>query len=184
MTILLWLLVLSFLSVILGFVALLNQKIYLDAQTREATEIDVPILGKMKTNYPSLVFVFLGFAMAVAVLVQHGKTEPVTWKVSGQFLSDDREMQWLAKDLTVFPCGLQIAMNKDTGEFNIELDIEKGKNFEDTIEVITYSAPKASGTIIPGRQMELFDQGDSGSLLKTKGSRLRMYKPAPLEPFQ
>ena len=49
------------LSIILGFIALIKQKVYLDKDTKKQTELEIPILGKLKTNYPSLVFVFLGF---------------------------------------------------------------------------------------------------------------------------
>ncbi|MGH2508312.1 MAG: hypothetical protein ACRDHZ_13055, partial [Ktedonobacteraceae bacterium] len=51
--------------IFLGFIALLSQKIYIDHRTNKATEIDVPILGKMKANYPALIFVFLGCAVVV-----------------------------------------------------------------------------------------------------------------------
>jgi hypothetical protein len=50
---------------VLGLVALLKQKTYLDSKTGQPTQIEIPLIGKMKTNYPALIFVFL----AVVVLV-------------------------------------------------------------------------------------------------------------------
>src|SRR5207248_1160733 len=54
----------AILSIILGFIALLSQKIYLDPATNQPAEVEVPLLGKIKTNYPALVFVFLGAVLA------------------------------------------------------------------------------------------------------------------------
>jgi hypothetical protein len=34
------------LSILLGFIALLSQKIYLHPETKELTEVEVPILGR------------------------------------------------------------------------------------------------------------------------------------------
>jgi hypothetical protein len=48
--------------VVMGFFALLKQKLYIDSKTNKATEVSLPIVGKMKTNYPALVFVLVGFA--------------------------------------------------------------------------------------------------------------------------
>lgn len=56
---------LSGLSIILGFIALLKQRTYIDADTKQPTEIEVPIFGKLKSNYPALIFVFLGFDASI-----------------------------------------------------------------------------------------------------------------------
>ena len=45
---------------VLGFVALLKQKTYIDSQTNQPTEIELPFVGKLTTNYPALGFVFIG----------------------------------------------------------------------------------------------------------------------------
>ena len=55
----------STLTIILGFIALLTQKIYIDTDTKQLTQIDIPMVGKMKTNYPALIFLFLGIFLAV-----------------------------------------------------------------------------------------------------------------------
>ena len=44
----------------MGFIALLKSKIYLDQDTKEKVQIDIPIFGKFKSNVPSLAFLFLG----------------------------------------------------------------------------------------------------------------------------
>ncbi len=48
---------------ILGFIALLSRKIYLHPETKELTEVEVPILGRLRTNIPRWsLFTLLGFS--------------------------------------------------------------------------------------------------------------------------
>jgi hypothetical protein len=47
-----WMPILATLSFLLGFVALLSSKIYIDKATNPSLEVDMPFVGKM--NYPSL----------------------------------------------------------------------------------------------------------------------------------
>ena len=42
------------LCVLLGFVALLSSKIYIDDKTNAPTEVELPIIGKLKSNCPAL----------------------------------------------------------------------------------------------------------------------------------
>jgi hypothetical protein len=74
--------------VVLGFLALLSQKIYLDPRTNAPVEIDVPILGKMKANYPALIFVFLGCAMVVLGLTRYTGVRTIRWLIDGSIISD------------------------------------------------------------------------------------------------
>ncbi len=48
------------LLIVLGFIALLTQKVYLDSTTQQPITIEVPFVGKMAANVPSLAFVFFG----------------------------------------------------------------------------------------------------------------------------
>ena len=58
---------------VLGFVALLKQKTYIDSQTNQPTEIELPFVGKLKSNFPALVFVVVG-----AFLAYSGWSKPPT----------------------------------------------------------------------------------------------------------
>lgn len=180
------LLVLGFaiLSVILGFIALLSQKIYLDPKTQKPTEVKVPILGKMKSNYPSLMFVFLGFALIFYMLFQISQAEPVSWKVSGVFVSDNPDIKWNPSNLSVFPCGITPDINKDTGNFEIILRINKGVTFEENNQGITYTDRSGSITIIPNEELTKYKNHDPSTLLKTKTENMRVYKPVRLKKFQ
>jgi hypothetical protein len=78
-----------------GIAALLMQKVVVN-DAGQVTEIEIPFLGKFKTNYPSLAAVAIGTILAYGVLhIQgiHPETIPITAKVlldhpSRQLVSD------------------------------------------------------------------------------------------------
>lgn len=174
----------AILSVVLGFIALLSQRIYLDPKTMKPTEVEVPILGKMKSNYPSLVFVFLGFALIFYMVYSLSKAEPVTWQVSGVFLSDNPDIKWSPSNLSVFPCGITPKVDKDTGKFSIMLGIKKGEMFEEKYQGITYTDKFESITIIPSDELAKYNNQDPSSLLDKKTENMRLYKPLKLIKMQ
>jgi hypothetical protein len=55
-----------------GIWLLYKQKIYIDRETKEVTEIDTPV-GKFKTNVPALVLFALGFVPLIYPIVQSAK---------------------------------------------------------------------------------------------------------------
>lgn len=175
------------LSVVLGFAALLSQRIYIDPKTNKPTEIKIPIIGRMKTNYPSLIFVLLGFALIFYIVqqVQQVELDQVTkkWIIKGRFITDkDADITWKEGNLTVHPCGIvkNFVSGQSPGVFQIDVDIKKGGSFEDEIEYFEYSGPNwASETIYPKDQLEKHEN-DSG-YLKTIGDTSRHYEPIPLE---
>jgi len=66
-----------------GIVALLKQKVVVD-KTGHVTEIKIPLLGRFKTNYPSLAAVAIGAVLAYGVLYAQGfhpETIPLTARV-------------------------------------------------------------------------------------------------------
>jgi hypothetical protein len=44
-----------------GIWLLYSQKIYIDSQSKEVTEVEIPMIGKFRTNVPALVLFTLGF---------------------------------------------------------------------------------------------------------------------------
>lgn len=66
-------LAIALVCVIGGIYALLKQQVVVD-QNGQPSEIDLPWFGKIKTNYPSLIAVGLGIALATFVA---GKLDPV-----------------------------------------------------------------------------------------------------------
>lgn len=51
-----------------GVWALLKQKVLLDANTHEVTSVEIPFFGKVKTNYPSIVAIFIGAALSYTII--------------------------------------------------------------------------------------------------------------------
>ena len=73
---------LASISILLGFIALLKQKTYLDSKTNQPTDVEVPLVGRLKTNYPALVFVFLGFCLAFYVVHKSLPQKEIIWKIT------------------------------------------------------------------------------------------------------
>lgn len=164
----------SVLMIILGFIALLKQKIYIDADTQKATEIDIPILGKMKTNYPSLVFIFLGVLIIFYSIEKFHPPPLVEWKIEGTFVTSDSNFDWYNGQLSLFPKNIDAEV-RSNGKFVITLDIEKGKTFEDVVEWIDYSHQAGSIKIIPANEWQAHNSGKPNSI-QNQTSHSRTYK--------
>lgn len=162
------------LLIILGFAALLSQRIYLDLKTLKPVEMDVPILGKMKANYPALVFVFLGCALTMYGVNKQRDTE-VTWQIDGTIEATTEGLNWQEGRLAVFPSKVETEINPDTGKFKIRLTIEKGKTLEDVIERIDYSHPSGSVNFLPKKEFELH-QKNQPSIVMNATNTSRTYK--------
>jgi hypothetical protein len=54
-------------AIIGGLIVLANQNVVVD-QSGHVTEVNVPLFGRLRTNYPSLVAIMLGAALAFAVI--------------------------------------------------------------------------------------------------------------------
>ena len=80
----------SIFSIILGFIALLTQKIYIDPETKKPTvDVEIKFLGKLKTNVPALAFVFLGIALAVFA---YSRPKQVDWTLQGQLIDEENKI--------------------------------------------------------------------------------------------
>lgn len=165
------------LLIFLGFLALLSQKIYIDHRTNKATEIDVPILGKMKANYPALVFVFLGCAVVIYGLSKYTGVQTNRWQVDGTMISDTPINDWQSGKLQIFPIfdGNIDPINPKTAKFTFSIDIPQGQSVEDEIQRIQYSNAEGNILIIPKDQLKL-DQSNQPSMLVAKTPTSRSYE--------
>ncbi len=171
------------LLIVLGFVALLAQRIYLDSRTQSPIEIDLPLLGKMKANYPALFFVFLGCALTVfGVQQQHKAVREVQWQIDGTIEADAQQINWQQGRLEVFPTKVETEIDPATGRFKIKLAIEEGKTLEDVVERIDYSHRTGSVVLLPKKELEQFKKKSAGSLLTEATNTSRTYK-MPLGQF-
>ena len=125
--------------IVLGFVALLKQKTYLDRKSGQTT-IEVPLAGKMTTNFPALVFVFLGFVLAL----YEGKKAPVaenpaTWTLRGSFHAPSHtNFTWSAGILELIPTGTHVNMSTK-GEFEMTAQAAAGKPIENLVKALVYT---------------------------------------------
>jgi len=69
---------------ILGFIALLSSRIYIDQPSNSTGEVEVPFLGKPKGNYPALVFVLLGPLWLRTESRRTRRSEPSRSRLSAQ----------------------------------------------------------------------------------------------------
>lgn len=182
--------VIAAMSITFGFIALLRQRTYIiqDPENPEdsKTEIEVPFLNKLvrlKTNYPSLVFVLVGFIltwMAASRATESSPCRPApkkTWQISGTLKqSGDDSIRWQQGTLAIHPVDVELSVN-ESGRFEIRAWIEEGKTFEEVVELIDYTNGNFSKTIIPGEEMDKFESGDPDSLVQSATDTTRTYKP-------
>lgn len=176
----------AILSIVLGFIALVKQKTYIDKETQKPTEIEVPILGKMKSNYPSLVFVFLGFAFAfytvekAQIIGEAEWIEKDIWHIEGRFISDEPNQKWTSDYLSFNPKRIVPAMNAETGRYSVSLEIPRGQTFEDAYELIGYTDRELSATIITKPALNDFNAGGN-KYIEVSGDFYRKYHPVKIK---
>jgi hypothetical protein len=136
---------LSAMIIVIGGLSLILQKVYkVESESGEKTVIEVPLFGKMTTNYPALAFVFIGAALAAYTF---GKTSEATerWVISGSFRAPQGEsVQWERGNLRLSPKKFHISLSPD-GRFEIQGDIARGQEFEEEVKQITYEHCACNG---------------------------------------
>ena len=189
---------------VLGFIALLKHKIYVDSRTKEPMEIELPFFGKMKTNYPALAFVFAGLILAGYTyklsneetmkrdqyahdeeMKKLEKPKIVDWEIRGQFKlpeGDKRKINWENGTMLLSPAVLPEI--KPDGVFKISgVKIEQGKRLEDQYSWLDFSSPWGS------YQVELQNEYDKyerhlESLVENATDKTRKYKPITINPYE
>ena len=175
--------IISISSIVLGFVALLKQKTYIDSESKEPTEVELSFLGKIKTNYPALVFVFLGFAAAFFAFQKSGIKEKVRWTIQGQLVdSTQRIDDWREGECKIIPEDTYTIIDKNTGAYAIEMDIDKDQSFEDAVKCIIYSHKLGTIQLCPREEFMKKSNGKP-SFLISKTNQTRFYKPVSLYNF-
>jgi len=174
---------LAALSIILGFIALLTQKIYIDSETKQtATEIEIPFLGKLRTNIPALGFVFLGIFLAAFAFNKASPVKKVEWNLKGQFRNvGDQQIDWTEGTLSLIPKTIKPEVSNQ-GIFYIDVDIDEGKTIEDAFECIMYSNTIGSVEIFLKNEYEAYEDNKK-TLIETVSDRFRKYKPVSIEPY-
>lgn len=171
------------LSIILGFIALLTQKIYIDPDTKQpTTEIEIPFLGKLRTNIPALVFVFLGIFLAAFSFNKAFPVKTVDWNLIGQFRNvGDQQIDWTEGTLSLIPKSITPEVSSQ-GKFLIDVKVDEGKTIEDAFECIMYSHAIGSAEIFLKKEYEALINKEE-TLIETASDNSRKYKPVSIEPY-
>lgn len=176
---------LAILAILLGFVALLTQRIYLSANTQKPVDIEIPLLGKMKTNYPALIFVFLGFFLAFYAFekgLPAKEKKEIEWTIDGAFKDAEINDWRTGGTLTLFAPNIRNRIDPrvyPNGNFRIRIWIEEGTSFEEIVERIDYIHRAGEVKIHPNKEYPKREN----SLLENESSHARTYKPMPLKRF-
>jgi hypothetical protein len=168
----------------LGFIALLKQKTYLDPNSQQPITIEVPVVGKMQTNFPALVFVFLGFALAFATFHKGFPPRKIEWQVNGSFVHPQKKkFLWSNGTIALVPAPAEThVIITDQGRFEITAQIEEGKSFEDIYETLDYSHPEGSVHIDLKQEVAALS-GKQVSLVASRSDHTRTFKPVEITPL-
>ena len=154
------------LLIVLGFIALLTQKIYLDSTTQQPITIEVPFVGKMAANVPSLAFVFFGFALAVYG-IEHYSQKDVKWKITATLKPDAPISNWQGLRVSVFPVDTDVDLDRETGRFSFDLQIPDGQTFESVVSTVFIDADFGAASLVPRDAMDLRNNKQQSMLTST-----------------
>jgi hypothetical protein len=139
------------LLILLGFAALLMQKTYVDSSTRTVTSVELPLLGKLQTNYPALVFVFLGSGLSFFVFrAGVGADVKRPWTLTGSLKlppHNDTKVDWKKTVVTVTPSDVWPDPVTDDGKYTIHANLPGGMPVEKAFDKLNFSNPGASTSI-------------------------------------
>jgi hypothetical protein len=120
-----------------GIVALVTQKVFVDNQGH-VTEVELPLLGKLRTNYPSLVAIFLGVALAYLVLHKitlKPEMVPITAKILVEHPGSEISPQVF---VGVIPQEYHVVKNNVTGvPQEVTVMVRKDDNYHVVVYTVT-----------------------------------------------
>ena len=193
-------LIISLVLFVLGFIALLKQKTYIDPATNAPTEVEISNFGKMKTNYPALVFVLCGFILAVYTLnayMDEGKSlrekeaqirkeeaekrkemaaeKPELWTITGTIknpaLTQVEDFGMFGVELVRSPVSVLMEPN---GRYTINVELKPGENFEDRFSEIRFTSDDGRYEFLPiylKNEMSKKKKSDASKLLHEENFR-------------
>lgn len=171
----------STLLIIFGFIALLTQKVYIDPNTNQPTEIQIPFFGKLKTNIPSIAFLFLGFMLAFITFAKSYHPE-VKWEINGSVRNlGDKDIDWSVADVILIPMVSRIEIS-DRGIFTGIAMIEEGKALQDAYTEIVISHPNAGKSFYLKTLFDNYNEGKE-SLIEISEKQYVKFKPLPVEQY-
>jgi hypothetical protein len=173
----------ALLSIILGFIALLSQKIYLDPMTKQPTEVDIPFLGKLKSNYPALVFAFLGAALAFYAFQKSYPPPNVEWTLKGRFTHPDGRPVDTSGTLSLIPVAARNKIDPH-GVYEVTVFVPKGKSIESVFEALDYSYSDGRAQIDLKKEYSAWRNNKQASKIKDATEHQRIFKDVPVTVYQ
>jgi hypothetical protein len=171
---------LSALLIILGFVALLKQKTYLDSATLQPVQVEVPVFGKVKTNYPAVLFIVFGSVLAGVIFERAFPPRKVEWRLQGTLAHpQNARIIWSVGTLTLMPSEITPSVN-DQGRFEVTAFVEEGKSIEDIYETLDFTHPAGSVHIELKDELKKKLRGEP-SLISSTTEHTRTFKPLTIE---
>jgi hypothetical protein len=138
----------------MGFIALLKQKLYIDSTTNEPTEVSLPIVGKMKTNYPALIFVIIGFVSMYPVYTMYqaaseekedylikGRLEVASPVTTGESHGNAANPDFSTSTIVPFPSDVSNPHMERSGVFSLTIKVPRGKTFEEQVQSLQFNGP-------------------------------------------
>lgn len=118
--------VIAIICIVLGFVALLTQRVYVDSATKETIHIDVPIFGKLRTNYPAVVFLFIALAIVLTTDTgflgdENGDGDPETSVIAGRLIAHHEDVDWGQADISLRPLSYRSDIDAEDGTYTIDV---------------------------------------------------------------
>lgn len=136
-------------AIIGGVVALFKQRVIVDKDSKEVIEIELPGIGKFKTNYPSLGAMGIGMLLVLAVLMWFDvKIEKIPFTATVTVNSPNSlERKTADVFLGVIPQRYRRSQSGvNTGEpVDIELTVDKGEEYD--VIVYTPVSIHSNGTV-------------------------------------
>jgi hypothetical protein len=188
------LLLIAVLALCLGFFALLRQHTYLDPKTNAPIEIELPLLGRMKANYPALIFPFIAAFFGYLGFIS--RDLPSTqWSVAGTVGYADGNLldsvDWNELQIKVIPDRYNSTVHKDNtgGHFTITPALPDGFKLEDEITSVIFSLNKSpeylSCQFSPKQEFDNWNDGSKRekSLLIDAAQYSRMLKGVKLNKY-
>jgi hypothetical protein len=178
------------LAILLGFVALLLQKNYLDVNNNMKTEVEVPLFGKMTTNFPALVFLFIGAAIIGVVAYRAPSAPPasiVIWSVSAPAVQlaggvEIKKADWDTKfKVNLLPDnhpGLDLKRENE-GHFTLNLPLIEGTSFEQAVKEIVFELEGDTYftcSLNPEEELKIYQNDKANSILSSVNDGVRVFK--------
>jgi hypothetical protein len=161
-----------------------DEQIRLIFKEERHTEVELGTINrtllKLRTHYPSLLFLIVGTGLAFLAFIR--VTDTTDWLVKGQFVlpqsnGSGLSPDWKAGILTIFPTDVRRVTVRPSGSFLIEASIPSNETFESKFKYFSFVTPdeRYHVEVFPKQELERFGAGNEMSLLKQADNGLRIY---------